>query len=104
MVLGHLRKDAREKRANGPGNEANRAGAFANVEQAQPQGHDAGQGQRNVHHRHFGGRERAINDALEHFGVAHEQPLRQSGGKADKEKPGPDVGKSHGACVYQRDV
>jgi hypothetical protein len=74
---------------------ANRAGLFADVHDAQPQGHHAGQRQGNVHHADLGGIEGAVDDALEDLGISKEDPLGQRRDEANQEKADPDVIQSH---------
>jgi hypothetical protein len=80
------------------GQPADRAGLFADVHDAQPQRHHAGQRQGDVHHAHLGGVEGAVDDALEDFGIAQENPLGQCRDEANQEEAGPDVIQCHVVC------
>jgi len=91
VVFWYFREDARKEGGDETGQHIDGAGLFADVHDAQPEGHDAGQRQGDVHHRHLGRGKRAVNDALEDFCIAKEQPLCQCCDETDEEETGPDV-------------
>src|SRR5471030_321877 len=103
VVARHVGEDAREEGRDQPCQQVDGAGLLADIHDAQPQRHHAGQRQGDIHHAGARRVEGAVDDALEDFGVAQEQPLRQRGGEADQEKAGPDIVERHalGSTKYE---